>query len=372
LPGCGAAGKMAAMTKIAAVEIRPLSIPLSRPLRTSSHHIASVDTVLVELRGASGAIGVGYCFAFGAARARALQALVEDLAPLYEGQSPAGARGLFEQAWRSINFLGHAGVAVMALSALDTACWDLAAQEAGLSLARYLGGTRERIPTYASSGLWLDYSIDELVAEARRFLDQGHRAMKMRLGRAPREDVERVRRLREAVGPDVKLLADVNQGWDEVTALRVGRELEPFGLYWLEEPLLYEDLEGCARVAAALATPIATGESDYGPLAVKRHIDARAADILMPDLQRMGGVTGFQKAATLCEAGHVPLSSHLFMETSIHCLATAPNALILEHMGWWEPLFEDALVVRDGEALVPDRPGIGAGVRREALTRFRV
>jgi L-alanine-DL-glutamate epimerase-like enolase superfamily enzyme len=196
--------------------------------------------------------------------------------------------------------------------------------------------------------------------------------MKMRIGRArPAEDVERVRRVREAVGPDVGLLVDVNQGWDEPTALRVGRELEAFGLSWLEEPLPYEDLEGCARVAAALTTPVATGESDYGSLAMKRHLEARAADVLMPDLQRMGGVTGFLDAAALCQAWHQPVSSHLFTETSCHLLAAAPNGLILEHMPWWDALFTEPLSVADGHVLVPERPGIGLELSAPALARFK-
>lgn len=358
--------------KITAILPHLLSLPLPRPVKTSRHDIRTVDTVCVEMRTDAGAVGSGYCFAFGRHRARALHALVEDLAPLYEGRDPCSVRALFEQAWQSINFLGHAGVAVMALAALDTACWDLAAQRAGLPLGRLLGGAADRVPTYASSGLWLDYSIDELVAEATRFIAQGHRAMKMRLGRRPHEDLERVRHVREAIGPDVRLLADVNQGWDEATAIRMGRELEAFDLYWLEEPLPYEDLEGAARVAAALTTPIASGETDYGPLGMKRYLQARAADILMPDLQRMGGVTGYVKAATLCEAFHVPVSSHLFMEASCHVVAASPNGTIVEHMAWSQELFTEPLVVRDGCLLVPDRSGIGLTLQGRTLDRFRI
>lgn len=358
--------------KVTRVRPHLLSLPLPRPVKTSAHDIRTVDTVLVEMDSGQGSVGVGYCFAFGRHRARALHALVEDLLPLYEGQDPTGPRALFERAWGSINFVGHAGLAVMALAALDTACWDLAAQGAGLPLYKFLGGGRERIPTYASSGLWLDYSVDELASEAQRFLAQGHRALKMRLGRSPREDLERVRKVREAIGAEIKLLADVNQGWDEATAIRVGRELEPFNLYWLEEPLPYEDLEGCARVAAALTTPIATGETDYGSLAMKRHLELRVADILMPDLQRMGGVTGFLKAATLCEAFHTPVSSHLFMEASCHLIASAPNGLTLEHMDWCQELFEERLSLVDGQVHLPGTPGIGLGLNRKALERFKV
>jgi L-alanine-DL-glutamate epimerase-like enolase superfamily enzyme len=357
--------------KIGRIVVHPLRLPLPRPLKTSIHDVRAVDTVLVELQGAGGAVGSGYCFAFGERRARALQSLVEDLATVYEGQDARATRTLFDQAWRSINFLGHTGVSVMALAALDTACWDLAAQAAGLPLWRFLGAADNRVRAYASSGLWLDRSIDELVAEARGFVAAGHRAVKMRLGRTSNEDLARARALRTALGPDVKLLADVNQGWDETTAIRTGHALEEVGLFWLEEPLPYEDLEGSARVAAALVTPIASGETEYGWLGMKRYLDARAADILMPDLQRMGGVTGYLKAVNLCEAYHSPVSSHLFVESSGPVLATAPHGVILEHMDWWESLFDDRLAVVDGAVVLPDRPGIGLGLDRAALTRYR-
>ena len=358
--------------KISQVVLHRLSVPLPRPVRTALHDHAHADTVVVEMRTDAGLVGSGYCFAFGAHRARALAALVDDLIPLYEGQAPSSVRAVFARAWRSINFLGHSGLAMMALSALDTACWDLAARAAGLPLYRYLGGDRGRVPAYASEGLWIDYSVDELLAEAERFLARGHRAMKMRAGRArAAEDVERARRLREAIGPDVRLLADVNQGWDEPTAIRVGRQLEALDLYWLEEPLPYEDLEGCGRVAQALDMRVATGESDYGSLAMKRHLDLRAADVLMPDLQRMGGVTEYVRAAELCLAYQQPVSSHLFMEASAHVLAAAPNGLILEHMDWWRDLYTDHLALEDGHVILPERPGIGLDLSPAALTRFR-
>ncbi len=353
------------------VVIHPLSLPLAEPLKTSIHDIRTVDTILVEMQGAGGAIGIGYCFAFGPHRARALHALVEDLAPIYTGAEATATRAHFDRAWRSLNFLGHAGAAVMALAALDTACWDLAAQAAGLPLWRFLGAATNRVPAYASSGLWLDRSLDELVAEAQGFVAAGHRAMKMRLGRSHDEDLARARALRAALPPDVRLLADVNQGWSEAAALRTGRALEEIGLYWLEEPLPYEDLQGAARVAAALDTPIASGETEYGWLGMKRYLDARACDILMPDLQRMGGITGYLKAVDLCEAYQAPVSSHLFVEASGPVLAMAPHAVLLEHMDWWQELFDDRLPIVEGAVVLPTRPGIGLGLNRAALARFR-
>src|SRR6185503_745164 len=240
-----------------------------------------------------------------------------------------------------------------------------------LPLWRFRVAAQNRVPTYASSGLWLDRSVDELVAEARGFLAAGHRAMKMRLGRTHDEDLARARALRAALGPEIRLLADVNQGWDEATAIRTGRALEEIGLFWLEEPLPYEDLEGAARVAAALDTPIASGETEYGWLGMKRYLDARAADILMPDLQRMGGVTGYLRAVDVCEAYQTPVSSHLFVEVSGHVVAAAGHASLLEHMDWWAELFDDRLPIVDGHVVLSERPGIGVGLDRAALERFR-
>jgi L-alanine-DL-glutamate epimerase-like enolase superfamily enzyme len=358
--------------KITDIVVHRLSVPLPRPVRTARHNHTHADTVAVEMRADSGLVGSGYCFAFGRRQAAALAALVEDFAELYRGRA-AAPQARFAETWRSMHFIGHTGLALMALSPLDTACWDLAARAAGQPLFRYLGGDKTRVPTYASSGLWIDYSVDDLLREAEAFRAQGHRAMKMRIGRAdPEEDIERVRIVRDALGGDAALLADVNQGWDEATAIRIGRRLERQGLYWLEEPLPYEDLEGCARVAAALDMLIATGETDYGSLAMKRHLEARAADVLMPDLQRMGGPSEFMRAAALCQAWHQPVSSHLFSEASAHLLAAAPNALILEHMGWWQDLFTEPLTIADGCVVLGEKPGIGVELSQTALKRFKV
>jgi L-alanine-DL-glutamate epimerase-like enolase superfamily enzyme len=186
--------------KITDIVVHRLSIPLPRPVRTARHNHAHADTVAVEMRADNGLVGSGYCFAFGRRQAAALAALVEDFADLYRGQT-AAPQARFAEAWRGMHFIGHTGLALMALSAVDTACWDLAARGAGQPLFRYLGGDKTRVPTYASSGLWIDYSVDELLREAEAFLAQGHRAMKMRVGRVdPEEDVERVRILRDALG----------------------------------------------------------------------------------------------------------------------------------------------------------------------------
>ncbi len=357
--------------KISTTDIARLAIPLRKPIRTAAHEFTHAHTVFVRLRTDAGLTGVGWCFAFEASKAAALAALVEDLATIYEGRDPRAVRANFAAAWRDLNFFGHAGAAMMALSALDTAGWDVAAQAAELPLYRYLGGDSVRVTTYASSGLWLNYTVDEVIAEAEAFRAQGHRAMKMRIGRPDfMTDIERVGRVREALGNDIELLVDVNQAWPESVAIRAGRLLEPLDIFWLEEPVFYSDLEGCARVTAALDMRVATGETSYGSAAMKQHLDARAADVLMPDLQRMGGITEYLNAATLCAAYDQPVSSHLFTEASVHVLAAQPHALMLEHMEWWEELFNNPLAIEEGQVVLPDGPGLGLILSEQGLARF--
>jgi len=359
--------------KISSVEVRRLAMPLRRPIRTSVHNFSHAQTVLVQMRTDEGVTGTGWCFAFEAGKAAALATLVEDLATIYEGRDPRAVRACFDAAWKDLNFLGHAGAAMIALSALDTACWDLAAQAAGLPLYRFLGGDKTEVQTYASSGLWLDRSIDELIAEAEGFLAEGHRAMKMRAGRPDYMlDIARVRAVRDALGPDITLMVDANQAWPESIAIRAGRELEALDVFWLEEPVFYTDLEGCARVAAALDMRVATGETSYGSASMKQHLDARAADVLMPDLQRMGGITEYLNTCTLCAAYSQPVSSHLFTEASAHVLAAQSHGLMLEHMEWWDALFETPIVVAEGAVVLPSGDGLGLSVSQAVLQNFAV
>lgn len=359
--------------KITETEIIRLAVPMRRPIKTATHDFSHAYTVLVQMRTDAGLIGTGWCFAFEARKAEALAILAEDLAALYAGRDPRAVRDNHAVAWKDMNFLGHAGASMIALAGLDTACWDLAARAAGVPLYRYLGGAATRVETYASSGLWLDRTVDALVDEARGFVDAGHRAMKVRVGQADfMTDVARVRQVREAVGPEVTLMVDANQAWPESVAIRAGREFEALDIFWLEEPVFYTDLEGCARIAAALDMRVATGETSYGSAAMKQHLDARAADVLMPDLQRMGGITDYLNVCALCAAYSQPVSSHLFTEASAHVLAAQPHALMLEHMEWWEELFTDPLPVEDGAVILPAGPGLGLTLAPKALAAFAV
>jgi len=235
-----------------------------------------------------------------------------------------------------------------------------------------LGGAQSRVPAYHSGGLWLSLSIDELQEEARRFMAEGFKAMKMRLGHAdPRDDIARVKAVREAIGPRVKLMADANQGLSEHQAIRLGRMLEEYDLTWFEEPLPAWDLDGLARVAAALDTPIASGETEYSRYGFRRMLELRSADILMPDLQRAGGVSEFMRVSHMAEAHDIAVSSHLFPETSIQVLGALSNAIFLEYMPWFSPLYTEQLTFENGSAVVPERPGWGFTFNRDYIRHLK-
>lgn len=354
------------------MRVRQLSIPFDRPLVTASFPIHAIDTVLVELH-AEGERGFGWSFGFGESKVAAVRQLTEALADLVVGADPYLTERLWNEMRRSIGFIGSSGVGALAMSAIDTACWDLAGRLSGLPVYRMLGADRREVRVYASEGLWLDRDRDELVEEAHNFVERGFKGMKMRVGLADHdEDIARVRLVREAIGPDVALMVDANQAWDVKQAIRMGRRLQEFDLTWLEEPVDHRDITGTARVATALDTPLCTGESNYLRDDFVALIEAGAADLLMPDLMRMGGVTEMLKVIHLCESHHVPVTPHLFMEASSHLAATSGNVVWQEHQPWWEPILERPIELREGMIVLRDEPGFGIELDEDAVKGFEV
>jgi L-alanine-DL-glutamate epimerase-like enolase superfamily enzyme len=358
--------------KIVKIETQPVIVKLPQPIGSALGEIRNFGCVLVTVHGDQGVTGENLVFTLNNRRTKVLRQMVDELGDLLIGRDAGHIAEFWSRAWKDINFLGHKGVPVVGISALDGALWDLAGKAAGLPLYRMLGGAQSKVPVYHSGGLWLSSSTSELVEDAGRFAAAGFGAMKMRLGHAdPRDDAARVREVRKAIGPHVKLMADANQGLNESQAIRLGRMLEEFDLTWFEEPLPAWDLEGLARVAAALDTPIASGETEYTRYGFRRMLELRSADILMPDLQRVGGVSEYMRVAHMAQAHDVPVSSHLFPETSIQVLGALSNAIYLEYMPWFSPLYNEALSFADGCALVPERPGWGFTFNRDYIASLQ-
>ena len=358
--------------KITRLRTAPARIVLRKPIRSAIFEIRTLDCVICHLDTDRGLTGEGLVLTVNGNRFAVLHEMVRSMEPLVLGVDPAMSGAVWQRGQTELNFFGRKGVAVMGLAAIDMALLDLRAQVAGMNVASLLGACADSVPAYASSGLWLSSSIDELQCEAAEFLSRGFRAMKMRLGNSdPRTDVERVRAVREAIGPGVALMADANQTLDVPRAIRLGRMLEEFGLTWFEEPIPHHDHAGEAAIASALDTPIASGETEYTAAGMLEMLRARSADILMPDLQRMGGPTEFLRACHVAHAFDVPVSSHLYSEMSLPLLATLPNAIFLEHMDWLEPLYDAGITLDPrGAAVVPRRPGWGIRLDPEAVARL--
>jgi L-alanine-DL-glutamate epimerase-like enolase superfamily enzyme len=357
--------------KITRVQTRPVVVPLAQPIGSALGTIHSFGCVLVFVHDDAGGVGENLVFTLNNRRTQVVRQMIDELADLLVGHDAGHIAGFWSRAWKDINFLGHKGVTVVGLSALDGALWDLLGKTARLPLYRLLGGARDRVPAYHSGGLWLSRSPQELVDEAQAFVASGFKAMKMRLGHAdPAVDIARVRAVREAIGPHIKLMADANQGLSESQAIRLGRELEAFDLTWFEEPLPAWDLDGLARVSAALDTPVASGETEYTRYGFRRMLELRSADVLMPDLQRVGGVSEFMRVGHMAQSFDVPVSSHLFPEQSIQLLGALANANYLEFMPWFSELYNEKLEFDDGDALVPERPGFGFTFNMDTIARL--
>ena len=346
--------------KVTRVETRCVRVKLDKPISSALGQLHSFGCILVFVHCDSGIVGENLIFTLNARRTRVLQSMIEEMADLVIGHDAGHIASFWARAWRDINFLGHKGVPVVGISALDGALWDALGKMSNLPLYRILGGAQDRVPVYHSGGLWLSSSDKELVAEAERFAAAGFRAMKMRLGSPePATDVARVRAVRTAIGPKIKLMADANQGLTESQAIRLGRALEEFDLTWFEEPLPAWDLDGLARVAAVLDTPIASGETEYTRYGFRRMLELRSADILMPDLQRVGGVSEFIRVGHMAESYDIAVSSHLFPEISLQVLGALANTIYLEYMPWFSKLYNETIEFAEGQAIVPERPGWG-------------
>jgi L-alanine-DL-glutamate epimerase-like enolase superfamily enzyme len=360
--------------KITHVTTRVLSTPADNPLVVGLP--APTDTrefVTLELGTDQGLVGLGLTF-FGAALAPALKVAVDTLARLVIGDDPTQTEAIAAKLRRAAGSSGPGGIFTLALSAVDIACWDLKGKAEGKSVCALLGGLRDRVPTYASGALMRQHPVDYLAKAGPRLTGMGFTQMKMQCGSEPTvaASVERVRVMREAIGPDVDLMCDINQLWSVHHAIDVGDRISQYHLFWLEDPTAHDDYPGLARIADALVTPIAAGEYHYGIAPFRHLLEARSVDIAMIDLLRVGGITQWMKVAGMAEAFNVPVVSHLIPEIHVHLVAAVPNGLTVEYMPWTLRLYEETPAIEGGRLLVPKKPGLGLAFDLAALKRYQV
>jgi L-alanine-DL-glutamate epimerase-like enolase superfamily enzyme len=302
-----------------------------------------------------------------------LKHAIDQLGELIIGEDPLRIEPLTQKLRSAAASAGPGGILSLAISGIDMALWDVKGKFLGQSLAAMLGGLRDRVPAYASGALVRSYSLEQVLRSAQTLVEKGFRQMKTQMalpGEAtPAQETERARLTREAVGPDIDLMCDINQRWSVHQAIDIGTRVEDVRFFWLEDVTVHDDYNGLARVADALTTPLASGECLYGITPFRHMIEAHSVDIVMIDLIRVGGIANWMKVAALAEAFNLPVVSHLFPEVHVHLIASIPNGLTVEYMPWSFRLFEEVPVPVKGELVVPSKPGLGLEFSRD-ISRY--
>lgn len=330
------------------------------------------ELIGVTLHDADGQTGTGWSFTSDHGGGEAVKALLDVLLlqPVI-GRDPADVAVIARELRHLTNRLG-AGIASLAIAAVDIALWDLHARRLGWSLARALGQVRDRVPAYGSGKASPTLPLDDLVALSAGYAADGFRAVKLRVGREPEQDVARVRAVRRALGDDVRIMLDANERLDLPTALWLGRRLAEFDIHWFEEPLPTPDLPALQRLRAALPIPIALGEHIFSRQGFAPYLHAGAVEVLQPDACLVGGLTEAMQVGAMADAHGLAIAPHFMTELHIHLAAALPRAVYVEYYPFMDDLLEEGLATQDGAVLVPTGPGHGVRFTRDARARYRV
>jgi L-alanine-DL-glutamate epimerase-like enolase superfamily enzyme len=358
---------------IRAVRTTLLRVPWPESPWMRGHAFGPARNVLVlEVETAGGIVGMGYLFVFRPGLRTIAACLDETIIPRVIGKDATAVEAIWQDLWRATMTYGRGGIVVMAMSALDIALWDAIGKRAGLPLHRLWGHFRSAIPAYGS-GCWRGSGGDGMIAKAQHYVAQGYKAIKMQVAHTQdlATDLENVRRMREALGPDIAIMIDVNMGWRADIAIQMGRKFEAYEVYWLEEPVVADDFAGYMRIAGALDLRIVGGETHFTRFDLRPFLENPRLPILQPDPMR-GGFTDLRKTATLADTWGMSLAPHLFPELNVQLLASIPNGAWIEEMGLSQDLWVDPVPVVDGMITAPERPGHGLAFRPEVLQDFKV
>lgn len=352
------------------VRARPVVVPLRRPIVSKVGLFRDWPLILIDLHTDEGIVGHSYLEPYLKQAVRYIVPAIEDLAEAAKGR-PVAPFDAYRRGVGSLHLVGREGISLIAIAGLDMAAWDALAKAADLPLAEYLGGTLGAVPAYNSNGLWLS-PPETLAAEAAALIAEGgFAALKLRLGRDRlADDLAAITAVREAAGPEVKLMCDFNQGLSLGDALARCHALDDQGLAWFEEPIAYDDIQGHAQLARELKTPVQLGENFYGPRQLYHAVRAGAGDLVMPDLMRIGGVSGWLRAAAIAGAAGIPMSTHLYPEIAAHLMRVTETAHWLEWQDWAAPVLAEPFALERGDLVVPDRPGQGIAWDEKAVARY--
>jgi L-alanine-DL-glutamate epimerase-like enolase superfamily enzyme len=362
--------------KVTAVDTRLYRIPPTVHVQDSIQRVSHWEWIVSRVSTDAGHVGTGFAYTLGIGGSAVRELVDGYLAPLVVGAEPRDVQRIWHRLAAELHAVGAGGMTALGLACIDVALWDLVAKGAGLPLYRVLGGHRERIPAYGS-GINFHLDGEPLLDQIRGFLDRGYRAVKMKIGRDDaREDVERVSAVRRLVGPDVKLLLDVNQKWTAGETLRRAAMLRPFDPYWLEEPILADDLAGHVHARREAGIPIAVGETLYTRHQFAEWIAAGAVDVVQADVPRVGGFTEWLAIARTADSFNLPVAPHFVMELSVTALCAASNGLVLEDLEGGSltdlGVLAEPIRVEGGWGTPPARPGHGVAFDERALARYEV
>lgn len=353
------------------IRTRVVSVPMRRPIESKVGTYPAWPYILIDVRTREGVVGHSYLEPYVHGLTGSITSAIDAIAEMLKGK-PLAPIDAYGQAMKTLHLNGRQGTTLIALSGIDMAIWDALAKAADMPLARLLGGSVGPMRAYSCNGLWL-IPLDKLAAQAKELIAEGNfMGLKLRLGRPTlKEDLEAIRIVRDAVGDHIHLMIDFNQGLTLVEALHRLHALDDQGLYWFEEPIAYDDLAGNAQLAREMRTPIQIGENIYGPREFFKAVQAQAADMYMPDLMRIGGVTGWMRAAGIAGAAGLPMSSHLYPEVSAHLLRVSESADWIEWRDWGYPIIKDPFAVKDSHLIIPERPGSGIEWNEAAVTKYK-
>jgi len=349
------------------IRARPVVLKLRRPVMARIATIADWPLILIDLYTNEGIVGRSYLEPYTVKAMKYLIPMLHDLGDMLKDHRIAPIE-LYELARKSLHFVGYQGLSMIAVSGLDMAAWDARAKAAEVPLCVLLGGSVGSVKAYNSNGLWLK-EPKAVAAEAVELRDEGGFAgLKLRLGRdRMRDDLMTIEAVRKTVGEDIDLMVDFNQGLNLGDALRRCHAIDDLGLAWIEEPIVYDNLDGYAQLAAELKTPIQIGENFYGPRDLHVALRRNACDYVMPDFMRIGGVTGWLRAAAIAGAAGVPMSTHLYPEVAAHVMRVTETAHWLEWQDWADPIMQKPYAIADGLLQIPDVPGVGLEWNEDAV-----
>ena len=356
---------------VESVRARAIVLKLKRPVVARIATLTDWPLVLIDLYTQEGIVGRSYLEPYTVRTMKYLIPALHDFGEMLQGQRVAPV-DLYGATRKSLHFVGYQGMSMISVSGLDMAAWDALAQAAGVPLCVLLGGSVGAVPAYNSNGLWLKEPA-AVAAEAVELQEEGgFTGLKLRLGRSRlRDDIATIAAVRTSVGDDARLMVDFNQGLHLGEALQRCHAIDDLGLEWIEEPIVYENFDGYAQLAAELKTPIQIGENFYGPRDLYRALEKRACDFVMPDFMRIGGVTGWLRAAAIAGTAGVPMSTHLYPEVAAHVMRVTETAHWLEWQDWAEPILQRPFEIRDGHLHIPDVPGVGLQWNEDAVAAFR-